>query len=589
MAIEKLSAYAFKFWRAAKTGTKYVAKESKDLFANHTKIGRRLRAGVHQAREAVRVKMPKFSDKTEGMLENLEIRLNEKGAEAVRNLRNDKNFIKTFKQYKQMRGTSAAKDTLNAKELSDEQFIQAVIETLGIGPTKAAQIISGNPAMISQIEKKFGPKVVQAMKNTKSGCFPTRTFEEAQEIINKAFPGQNLVIKKGTKAKVASIGETYFVTKPDGTEAVVKMLKNGVNKQQLEMEEKLLGRLAKEFTDSPQELAKVKGQLRTLYKDWADELNFTGEFKNNRLLAKDAKRYTVAKITDIAEDGSCIVMNKANGIQMNKLMEILNDYKANPSEFASKYAKEIAENPWLADPQRVANELPTSLLKAFDEQFMFLKKGGKSVMHADPHTGNFFITQAKNGKLIPEFIDTGSCVVRTSSQVKDDIKFFSNYFVGNSRGVAEYFVKQCGYTGSHKERITKAIAKDIQENIFGKVQNVRKFSDVQPNLLAILEKHGLQMAPENATAMKAQMQFFSAVSEAGKLSGQSLDIMTLMKDIPQASLSMIKTGTNPYDAVKEAFKFAFYNQKQAVGTAYQFTIKDADKVLKSNGTLAAVA
>lgn len=586
MALEKLSACAVKFCRAASRGAKYVTRETKDLVANNTQIGRRLREGVRHAKEAVKVKMEPLSDKSSGLMDKIEVRLNEKGIRAVHNLREDKQFVETLQKYKQMRGIGPAKEGEKAIELSDEQFIQLAIESLGVGPTKAAQIISGNPAMVTQIEQKLGPKVVHAMKNTKSGCFPTRTVEEAQQLIAKAFPEQNIVIQK--QLGVASIGETYLVKRPDGTDAVVKMIKNGVNKEQLEVEEKLLTRMLREFSDSPEEFSKVQGQLRTLYHDWGKELNFADEFANNQLLAKGAKRFKVAKITDIAHDGSCIIMDKANGIQMNKLMEMLKFYKSNPSEFASKYAKEIAENHWLSNPDKVAKELPTTLLKAFDEQFMFMKKGGQSIMHGDPHTGNFFIMQGKNGKLMPEFIDTGSCVTRTGSQIKDDISFFSNYFVGNSRGVAEYFVKQCPHAISHTERITKAVAKDIQEQIFGKTQNIRKFSDVQANLNAILEKHGLQMSAECATAMKAQMQFFSAVSEAGKLTGQSVDIMTLMKDIPQAAWGMVKCGTNPVGAVKDACKFAFHNQKQAVGTAYQFTIKDVDSILKAGGSLSAM-
>lgn len=417
MALEKLSAYAVRFCRAtsssAKKGLQYVTSEAKDLAVNHTQIGRRLRDGVRHAREAVKIKMKTLSDKSTGMLEQAEVRLNEKGVQAVQNLRQDTRFMENLNKYKKMRGVAPAKEGEEAIKLSDEQFIQLAIETLGVGPTKAAQIISGNPAMMSQIEQKLGSKVVQAMKNTKCGCFPTRTVEQAQELITKAFPGQNIVVQK--QLGVASIGETYLVKRPDGTEAVVKMIKNGVNKEQLKMEEQLLTRMLREFSDSPKEYAKVKGQLRTLYQDWGKELNFADEYANNQLLARGAKRFNVAKITDIAQDGSCIVMNKANGIQMNKLMEILKDYKANPTEFASKYAKEISANSWLANPEKVAKELPTSLLKAFDEQFMFMKKGGQSIMHGDPHTGNFFITQGKNGKLIPEFIDTGSCVTRTGA------------------------------------------------------------------------------------------------------------------------------------------------------------------------------
>lgn len=586
MAWEKVSALAVKFCRTTSRGAKYVTRETKDLVANHTAIGKRLRVGVHHAREAVKVRMAPLSDKSAGMIDNLEVRLNTKGAQAVHNLRQDKAFLNSLQKYKQMRGIGASAGNESAVQFSDEQFIQAVIETLGVGPTKAAQIISSNPVMMSQIEQKLGSQVAQAMKNTRSGCFPTRTVEQAQELITKAFPNQNIVVQK--QLGVASIGETYLVKRPDGTDAVVKMIKNGVNKEQLEMEERLLTRMLREFSDSRAEFAKVNGQLKTLYRDWAKELNFAEEFANNKLLAKGAKRFKVAKITDIAEDGSCIVMDKANGIQMNKLVEILKDYKANPTEFASKYAKEIQQNPWLANPEAVAKELPTSLLKAFDEQFMFMKKGGQSIMHGDPHTGNFFITKGENGKLIPEFIDTGSCVTRTGAQIKDDISFFSNYFVGNSKGVAEYFVKQCPYTGWRTEHLVEKVAEDIQKAIFGKTHNIRKFSDVQANINAILEKHGLQMSSECATAMKAQMQFFSAVSEAGKLTGQSVDIMTLMKDIPQAIWGMTKHGVNPCGAVKDACKFAFHNQSQAVGTAYQFTIKDVDKILKSDGTLAAI-
>lgn len=84
------------------------------------------------------------------------------------------------------------------------------------------------------------------------------------------------------------------------------------------------------------------------------------------------------------------------------------------------------------------------------------------------------------------------------------------------------------------------------------------------------------------------MQFFSAVSEAGKLTGQSVNIMTLMKDIPQATWGMAKHCVNPWSAVKNAYKFAFHNQSQAMGTAYQFTIKDVNKILKSDGTLSAI-
>jgi predicted unusual protein kinase regulating ubiquinone biosynthesis (AarF/ABC1/UbiB family) len=320
--------------------------------------------------------------------------------------------------------------------------------------------------------------------------------------------------------------------------------------------------------------------MGNLYHDWRGELNFAQELENNRKLAQGAQRYKVAKITDISKDGTCIVMDMAEGIQMNKLIKILQDYKANPTEFATKYAKEIAANPWLANPEKVMKELPTTLTQTFDEQFMFMKKNGTSLMHGDPHTGNFFITADKKGRLIPEFIDTGNCVQRTGAQIQQDIDFFTNYFVGNSEGVARYFVDQCAYKGADKAEITKKIAEEIENTIFRQVHDITKFKDVQANIQVILEKHGLQMSTENATALKAQMQFFSAISEASHLSGQSMNMATLLKDVPKASWSMIKAGTNPWGSIKNAVKYAFHNQQQAMGTAYQFTISDIEKGLQ---------
>lgn len=351
------------------------------------------------------------------------------------------------------------------------------------------------------------------------------------------------------------------------------------------MEEKIFTRVVKEFSSTPEEYAKNKNMLQSWYKDWKEELNFSTEFANNKLLSTGAKRYKVAAVTDLSKDGSCLVMDKANGIQMNKLVNILEDYKANPTEFATKYSKEIAENPWLGNPEKVMKDLPKTLLKTFDEQFLFLKKNGKTMMHGDPHTGNFFITADANGKLIPEFIDTGNCVARSASQIKEDIKFFSNYMVGNSEGVAKYFVEQCGYNRADKKVVISQISKDIENYIFGKKQKITKFVDIQNSISEILKKHGLQMSAENATAMKAQMQFFTAVSEAGKLSGQSFDMATLLKDIPQAVFGMIKNGVNPWSALKDALKFAYYNQQRAVGTAYQFSIKDINNYVKAENDL----
>jgi hypothetical protein len=77
------------------------------------------------------------------------------------------------------------------------------------------------------------------------------------------------------------------------------------------------------------------------------------------------------------------------------------------------------------------------------------------------------------------------------------------------------------------------------------------------------------------------MQFFSVISEVNHLSDAKTNMMTLvMSDIPKASLSMVKNKTNPFSSLKDAIKYAYKNQQQAMGTAYQFTISDVEKSLK---------
>jgi len=218
------------------------------------------------------------------------------------------------------------------------------------------------------------------------------------------------------------------------------------------------------------------------------------------------------------------------------------------------------------------------LLKAFDEQFLYLKKGGISIMHGDPHTGNFFMTMNEKGKLIPEFIDTDNCVVRNISQVKNDLTFFSNYFVGNSKKVAEYFVEQCECNPNEKAKLISEVSDDIKKLIFDKKHNVNDLKTVTDNIKVILKNHGLEMSSDNATAMKAQLQFMSNIQNTAHLAGKHTDLFTLIKDIPGAITRMITRGSSPISCVKDALSYATHNVKSAVGSAYQFVLRDGSQI-----------
>ena len=529
-----------------------------DYLTHNTQIGR----GIHRAKIAVKNKLQKL-EQSVGEKFSLEKMIKTNSGKAYYNLRKDKEFMTLWREHANARGLK----NISHADLRDPKVLQEFIERSGVGTTKLAQIVSVDEAIMGKIAAQ-NPALAEAIAKTKSHCSFSRTLEEAQVILDHSFPNQSLKIVKELSA--GSIGAAYVIQKPDGTKCVLKMIKDGVTKSGLEREEKLCKRIIDELADTPSEAEKLKYKMEQYYKGWAEELDFGAEYTNNKILAKGAKRYKVADISDLSADGKCIIMDFASGIQMNRLVEILKDYKLNPEGFARKYAKEIAENPWLGNPEKVIQELQTTLLKTFDEQFMFMKNG-KSLMHGDPHTGNFFITADKKGHLIPEFIDTGNCVMRSGTEITKDIEFFTNYFVGNTEGIAKYFIEQCGYQGANKAALVKQIGNVIKDEIFAVPQNITNFQGVQENIQIILKRYGLEMSAKNATALKAQMQFFTAISQAGSLKGSGgLNMGTIIADIPQASFRMIKSGENPFKALKSAINYFIRNKEVAVGTAYQF-------------------
>ncbi len=378
------------------------------------------------------------------------------------------------------------------------------------------------------------------------------------------------------------------------------MIKENVDIELLNIEESIFKKLISEIAPDKVTGTKHIKMLENLYKSWGKELDFRYEYEYNKLLQEGAKRYRVADITAISPNKNVIIMEKAEGIQMNTLMKILKDYKDFPNDFQQKYAKEIAENPWLADPERVIKELPDSITKAFDEMFLFMKHDKSSIMHGDPHMGNYFITADKNGKIIPVFIDTGNCVKRSGTQIAEDIAFLTNYFVGNSKGLAKYFVKQCDQdmnfaaasndlrkliaSGEDAESVLiDKIAKEIQTNIFDKKQNVTDVDSVLSTIQTVLENNGLTMKPEAATALKAQMQFYTGITEAASLSGKTINVGTIVKDIPNALYYMIKNRVNPLPTVKDASSYALVHQQESARIAYQFLIDNVQPISMSYG------
>ena len=464
--------------------------------------------------------------------------------------------------------TSATAEVLSSADPAKK--IQTVIELSGTGPTKFAQIISNDVDIMSAIDDKM-PVLGEAIRKTKTECNPSRTLEEASEFLKECFPEKGFQLKK--ELGVGSIGASYLAQDSNGKDIVVKMIKKGVTVESLKEEENLLVKALSNIC-SGEELVKKESMLRELYSSWIKELDLTQCLEYNQKFSSGAKRYSVAKVLEVSKNGQCLVMNMAEGLQMDKLISVLKDYKVNPTDFKVKYADLIKEHPWLAQPEKVIKELPEVLTKSFSEQFLFLKKGGTSMMHGDPHTGNFFIKMSEKGRLIPEFIDTDNCVMRYGAQVKSDINMFMNYLVGNSDKVAEYFVNLSDCNPGDKSKYIKIISEELKKNIFGKKCNITDYSTAIDNINAILKKQGLNISLMNSTALKSQFQFMKVITETNKLAGNKYDInfITLIMDIPRAIYDMFKAKVNPFECIKGVLPYSFNNLEQAVSCAGQFFI-----------------
>lgn len=552
---------------------------AKDLF-KRTKLGNNIKEGMDFAREAHTQPMEKLADggsEIKEAVKDFATRIPHPECEAAERMTE---FVgNKFNQNAKL-ANEFAQDVIKRAFMGEKiptETLQAAIEASGVGPTKISQIISNKTELMMEIESK-SPELANAIRAVKTNCSYGRTIEEAQAFLGQSFPNKGLVIDATKELGAGSIGASYLAKTSDGADVVVKMIKPGITRESLMAEQKFVDDLILAYGNSPAEITRLGQMNKELYSGWINELDLVHSMENSQLLAKGAKNYSVAKILEVSQNGQCLIMEKAGGIQMNKLVEILEDYKLNPEIFQTKYANLIAENPWLGNPEKVINELSPSLLKAFDEQFLYLKKGGISIMHGDPHTGNFFMTMNEKGKLIPQFIDTDNCIIRSAGQVKNDITFFSNYFVGNSKKVAEYFVEQCECDPKEKAKLIDAVANDIKTLIFDKKHNIKNVNMVLDNVKTILRQHGLHMTMENTTAMKSQFQFLTNISESAHLTGKKTNVTTLIKDIPGAITRMITRGSSPISCVKDALSYATHNVKSAVGNAYQFVLRDGSQI-----------
>lgn len=487
-----------------------------------------------------------------------------KGREATiaSNLLRNKGFNRSLQAYSKKTGLKFSELAM----MNEEALFKHMAEHGGVGPNKFLQIISSDENMLKQM-----PESIQKMAlKSRSENAATRTLSEVQEEISTMFNGKYNVEKQ---LGVGTIGEAYLIKDTSGKKYVAKLIKKGVDEDLLKNEEEIFIPILKQMIPDAQKARQKTELLKGLYIDWAKEVNFVQEAKYNEALAKGAKRFDVAKVVELSKDTKCVVQEMAEGVQSDKFIQMVKDYRKNPVEYAEKYKDVIEKYPALKTPEKVLNEFSDNFMGSFDEMLMFSKRKLKgSVMHGDPHQGNIFVSFTDKGKAKTTFIDTGNCVVRSIKNVKDDLSFFANYFVGNSKEVAKFFVERAKFLpkGKNLEQLQKEITQKFDEKLFKSGCNVTDFTKNQAVIDNILDETGIVLASEFSTSLKAELQGIQTAKELFNLSGKSNSkiISTMIPDVLKG-VGKISLHSNPFTIIKPAGKQLLNNTETGFGTLFQ--------------------
>lgn len=541
---------------------KLTIRYSKAL-AKKTSLGKKLSNIRQEALIAknnnLEVETISIKDTVKAISKNVQGKKIKIGLELVQN----KKYMKALIVY--MRQTS--KNFLTLLRMNPQNLFKVMVETGGVGPNKFLQIISSDEKLLAQVPSFFKKTILGSRSNNTA----TRTLQQVNKELIAKFNGKYTTIEK---MGVGTVAEAYLIKDNTGKERVAKFIKKGINEKLLDAEEIIFTTLLKKIIKDPKQAQQKVERLQNLYKGWKIELNFVQEAKYNKLLAQKAKRFNVAKITELSQDAQIIIYEKAEGIQADKFIHLVEEFKQNPKEYLKKYKNLLLEHPWMNDPEQVLKGFTSNFIKSFNEMLLFSKKG-MSIMHCDPHTGNMFVNPPDaKGKIKTTFIDTGNCCIRTSKDIAADLKFFLNYFIGNSKEVAKYFIGHAQSLPKNKntEQIVNELSSQMDKKLFKNGYNITNIKDNQKVIDRILDDMNIFLSPKTTTALKAQAQAMNNIQAFYNLSGTPQS-QIIYKILPDAIKGMIKLSNieNPYNMVKSAIGHMIKETNTSLKTLFQFT------------------
>ncbi len=431
------------------------------------------------------------------------------------------------------------------QEADDQKQVQMILEATAIGIGKIAQILADNESISPELRSFF--------KNFKSNGTPTRTLGQTQRLVDQLYGNGQYELE--SLLGVGTIAESYraFSQSQDGK--ALKILKDGVNSESLEAERQLVKALISAFAD-PMRKEMVLRSIDRLYEGWQEELDFSHEAQAARDLSCKARRFRVAQpvAEGVAPDGQVIsvVYDMAQGIEMAKLIELIQLYKKSPREYAAsqKVLSLRSRYPWLKNPSEWMDKLPKAFIQAYNEQIMIPSRKGRRV-HGDPHGGNMFV-DVQNGKPLITFIDTGLTYWKTQNDILDELGLTLSFMTGNAEALAEKLanLSEPVIPAIDKEEAIPAIAYHLRKELFRSGSSLLDAKQNFELICTILRNYGLELSPGHAIKFKASIQAqntYKAIAEAAGI--QPNPIQDSLSDIFRGLVKI--AGTNPLKTGRE--------------------------------------
>lgn len=260
----------------------------------------------------------------------------------------EKNLDKTLEKLKK----SQLSENLAKGKTSYEQ-----LEEILFGNEKINKIMNDGslsaPEKIQLLteENLFAVKFKQINSNSddlaralKTDCPPTRTLDEAQSLIDKAF-GKKYKVEKCVG--VGTVAETYLVKEGD-KEFCIKMLKNGITAEKIKADEKKFIDIINALEGkTPEEKEFLIANVKNIAQGVLAEVDFSNEMKAAQELAKVTQKAKLVR--PITVKNGLYLMEKADGISLsdfcnfNVLKRSLSDWRTGKLRDKGYFEQQLQE------------------------------------------------------------------------------------------------------------------------------------------------------------------------------------------------------------------------------------------------------